>query len=196
MSMRPLEEVVTILACGAALPPEAERDDLLQFLAFERAGAVSIRGMIAGARENARGIQDALNSEAWSQLNRSYLWLGGEQAKRLFAASPSRFFERVKRECVLFVGLAFGGMTRAEAYSLPQARPLLERGRHAQPDAGGALGPAAPDQSATTLAWAGLLRSCSAYEAYCKIYPEGGSPPMCCGSCCSNRISLARCVSV
>ncbi|MFL5340693.1 MAG: alpha-E domain-containing protein [Gemmataceae bacterium] len=174
--LRPLEEIVTILAGGAAMPATRERDELLEFLAFERGGAASIRGMIAAARENARGIQDALNSEAWSQLNRCYLWLSGERAKRLFAASPSRYFERVKRECVLFVGLAFGGMTRAEAYHFLQVGRYLERIDMLSRMLAVRFG-SAGESAASPLAWAGLLRSCSAYEAYCKVCPEALAPP-------------------
>src|SRR5262249_4273647 len=97
-------------------------------------------------------------------------------AQRKFQASPSRFFERVKRECVLFVGLAFAGMPRAEAFHFFQVGRSLERVDMLSRMLGVRFASTATGQSATPLAWTGLLRICSGSEAYCTANPEGVEP--------------------
>src|SRR5262245_20329998 len=71
-SHAPVERVLAILACGPSVEhsyPQPDRDDVLRFLTFDRSRNQSILAMIARARENARGTQETLSSEAWAQLN-------------------------------------------------------------------------------------------------------------------------------
>ena len=71
--------VLDILACRDAFGQAqgANPDTVLRFLTFDRQNSQSILAMIARARENARATQEALSSEAWSQVNRLYLYLSG-----------------------------------------------------------------------------------------------------------------------
>lgn len=149
-------------------------DAALHFLTFDRRGGQSILSMIARARENARAVQETLSTEAWSQMNRLYLALSGRQARRRFAASPSRFCHSIGRACTLFVGLIDGTMPRTEAFHFLRAGRFLERGDfvcravalkvQALPETRG-LAPYAVQLTS-------LLRCCSAYEAYLKSYQD------------------------
>jgi uncharacterized alpha-E superfamily protein len=184
----PIESVLTILACRDAFekahgPGAKDRESVLRFLTFDRQNSHSILAMLGRARENARGTQETLSGEAWSQVNKLYLYLGSPRAQRRFAASPSRFFDGIKRACILFDGLVDGTLPRTEVFHFLQIGRYLERVNqvsrilnvklHGIRDDG-------PIEEAPMriVHWSSLLRSCSAYEAYLRehhdrIDPEG-----------------------
>ena len=189
----PTESVVTILACrksfdathptGAEVSVEAQRDAVLRFLTFDRHHEHSILTMLAHARENARATQETLSGEAWSQVNRLYLYLRSRRARRRFATSPARFYEGVKHACVLFTGLVDGTLPRNEVYHFLQVGRYLERVNqisrilnikmHGLREGGPVAEP-----PMRIVHWSSLLWSCSAYESYLRdhhdrIDPEG-----------------------
>src|SRR4051812_41784304 len=115
----PIESVLTILACREAFErshgrDERDSDDVLQFLTFDRQNSQSILSMLARARENARGTQETLSGEAWSQVNKLYLYLCSRRARQRFLSSPPRFFDAIKRACILFDGIVDGTLPRTE----------------------------------------------------------------------------------
>jgi uncharacterized alpha-E superfamily protein len=153
------------------------REAIVRFLTFNRGSGVSILETIAHARENARGTQESLSGESWSQLNKLHLFLNSQRAEARFLASPSRFLQRIRRECILFEALVDGTLPRAEAFYFLQFGRYLERidvlGRiinvHLVADQ--ALVPVAAfgdgsERTFSTASWASLLRSASAYESY------------------------------
>jgi uncharacterized alpha-E superfamily protein len=170
---RPLEAVARLLGCPA--PPDG-REAVLDALTFDRAGPYSIWAMIARARENARGSQETLSAESWSQLNQLYLYLGSARARQRLQASPFRFFDRVRRECLLFAALMDGTLPRTEVFHFLQLGRYLERVDLTSRIVHAGFQGAAPD--ADEAGWASRLRVCSAHEAYLKLYqdrihPEG-----------------------
>ncbi len=180
----PVEGVLTILGCRADFEAEhadSDRDVMLRYLTFERKNPRSIVTMIGRARENARGTQEAISAEVWSELNRIYLYLGGPKAQRRFASSPSAFFSAIKKSCILWSGLVDGTLARDEVYHFLQAGRYLERadqiGRVVaakshylhEPEAG----KIAPMRA---VQWSSLLRSCSAYDAYLRTFQERVDP--------------------
>jgi uncharacterized alpha-E superfamily protein len=179
---------------GATLETNS-RDVVLRFLTFNRQGSHSILAMIALARENARATQEALSAEAWSQINRLYLYLSGPRAQRRFRASPFRFFDSIKRACVLFEGLVDSTLPRTEVFHFLQLGRFLERvdmtsrilnvsaGSPPHPTLspdergrGKAEGDGAADTAVHTVHWASLLRSCSAHEAYLREFQDRIDP--------------------
>ncbi|MDR3620836.1 MAG: alpha-E domain-containing protein [Paludisphaera borealis] len=182
----PVEIALTILACREAFPAEKNRrsrDAVLRFLTFDRSNPQSILSMIARARENARGTQESIGVDVWSEVNRLYLFLGGSRAQRRFARGPSALFASISHSCLLLDGLVQNTLPRDEVYH------FLQLGRHLErldvlcrillakcPSlTGEALG---PEVSFQLVRWTSLLRSCSAYGAYLRsererIEPEG-----------------------
>ena len=156
---------------------------MLRFLTFDRQHGHSILSMLARARENARGTQETLSGEAWSQVNKLYLYLGSAKARRRFADSPPRFFDGVKRACVLFDGLVDGTLPRTEVYHFLQLGRYLERVNQISRILGVKMhglreGGPVVEHAMRVVHWSSLLRSCSAYEAYLRehhdrIDPEG-----------------------
>jgi uncharacterized alpha-E superfamily protein len=157
----------------------ATRDAVLRFLTFDRKGSHSILAMIALARENARATQEMLSAEAWSQVNRFYLYLSGHRAQRRFQSSPFRFLDSIKRECILFDGLVDSTLPRTEVYHFLQLGRYLERvdmiSRILNVNLRTAPGETAESQL-HTFHWASVLRSCSAYEAYLREYQDQIDP--------------------
>jgi uncharacterized alpha-E superfamily protein len=171
-----LEGIIPILACDGP-HPAGGREALLEFLTFDVAGTQSIRSMIARARENARGTQETLSSEAWSQLNRLHLYLGGARAPQQLQASPFRFCERVRRECLLFAALVDTTLPRTEVYHFLQVGRYLERVDMMSRILNVHIRPAAATfDNGDTAGWVSLLRCCSAYEPYLRQYQERVEP--------------------
>jgi uncharacterized alpha-E superfamily protein len=186
--LAPIESVLTILACRDAFerahgPGKKDREAVLRFLTFDRQNSHSILTMLGRARENARGTQEALSGEVWSQVNRFYLSLSSPRAQRRFAASPPRFFDGVKRACILFGGLVDCTLPRTEVFHFLQLGRYLERVNQISRILNIKLhglrddGPVA-DPPMRIVHWSSLLRSCSAYEPYLRehhdtIDPEG-----------------------
>ena len=184
----PLERILTILGCREHYEkafPEKTPESLLRFLTFDRSIPYSVLGMIASARENARGTQDAVSPEAWSQLNRLYLYLSGPRAIRRFGSSPTGFFSSVRRACILWDGLVDATLPRNEVFHFLQIGRYLERvdqiSRIVQARAN-TLSETDPNTPAASrinpVHWTALLRSCSAYEAFLstksdRVDPEG-----------------------
>ena len=191
-SMGPIESVLTILACrdpferahGAAASAgsvEKARESVLRFLTFDRGNSHSIVSMLGRARENARASQETLSGEIWSHLNTLYLFLTSRKAERRFVASPSRFYDRIKRSCILFDGLVDGTLPRNEVYHFLQLGRHLERVNQISrilniKMVGVSDGGEAPDPSLRVVHWSSLLRSCSAYEAYLREHHDRIEP--------------------
>lgn len=181
----PIEGVLTILACRESFErdrdvAERDREHVLRFLTFDRHNPHSILAMLWRARENARATQEMLGGESWSQVNKLYLYLCSAKAHRRFAASPPRFFDGIKRACVLFDGLVDGSLPREEVFHFLQIGRYLERvnqiGRILTEQLGDWNEASVEDQPARVIHWASLLRGCSAYEAYCRAHHERVDP--------------------
>jgi uncharacterized alpha-E superfamily protein len=181
----PLDHVLLMFHAAAAFErarapkdvPDAANEPhnaVLSFLTFARTGGVSIREALARARENARGTQEWVTGEAWSQLNKLHLFLNGPRARAQFSASPARLLARVRRACVLFTALLDATMPRTEAYHFLQIGRHLERvdvlSRVINVHCSGrepVLAGAAPAEAADPgTHWTSLLRETSAHEAY------------------------------
>jgi uncharacterized alpha-E superfamily protein len=161
--------------------PRPPREEVLEFLTFGRGGCHSIQAMVAAARENARTTQEVLSTDAWRQVNRMYLYLSGRQARRRFRSSSFRFFDAIKRACVLFGGLVDSTLPRTEVFHFLQLGRYLERLDMVSrilnvnlPRTAGdaALNGAIPEG----IHWTSLLRSCAAYQAYLREFQDRIEP--------------------
>jgi uncharacterized alpha-E superfamily protein len=168
---RPLAAVARLLGFTDA---PTGREALLDSLTFDVASRHSIRAMIGRARENARGSQEALSAESWSQLNQLHLYLGSPRARARMVSSPFRFFDRVRRACVLFAALVDGTLARGEVFYFLQLGRSLERADLTARMVQSGLGDGSADSGQAV--WDGLLRVCSAHEAYVQRYQDRVEP--------------------
>jgi uncharacterized alpha-E superfamily protein len=144
-----------------------------QAVTHDASRASSTVGCIMAARENARQVREEISSEMWEQLNRLFHEVKGASAEEPWADGPIRFLETIKEGAHLFHGITDSTMTHGDGWQFIQVGRFLERARTVSTLVDGHF--RAFDQSADAaesehLEWIGLLRSCTAFEAYCKAY--------------------------
>jgi len=139
------------------------------------AGALSgcIRACVFAARENARQVREQVSTEMWEQLNRFYLYV--RQDRSPLAASPtSEFYRYVKEASHLFQGVTDSTMSHGEGWHYIQIGRLIERAATTATILEIYFRDLETDEGAHGIGayveWAALLRSCSAFEAYCRCY--------------------------
>lgn len=159
-------------AAFGALYPRATGQTVTEFLVFRPENTNAILPAITQARENARMVRDQIPVELWEELNRLYLFLHSPRARTMLRMSPAEFFQEIKAASLHLQGLTDATVVRNEGWNFIQAGKYLERAdktsrildvRHATfPERG------VPDAAsqADALAWAAVLRSCSAWDAY------------------------------
>ena len=134
---------------------------VLDRLVTDRTNPSSVAGALLTARENARGVREALSTEVWESLNTTTLGLPrGVRPPRMHGA-----FQFAKDRCAVVGGLVDSTMTRDEAWLFLRIGQLLER---ADMLARNLQDHDLEDSSAAATVM--LLRSCSAHEAYIRSY--------------------------
>jgi uncharacterized alpha-E superfamily protein len=140
----------------------------------------SIAACIAAARENARQIREQISTEMWEQLNGLYLLVSQrDQPPVPSTAQLADFYRFVKQSSHLFQGVTDSTMTQDQGWNFIQIGRYLERAATTAGMLEVHFGEASPEQSSdlgTYIEWAGLLRSCSAFEAYCRCYTADVRP--------------------
>jgi len=143
-------------------------------------GEQSIARCIARAHENARRGRAYLSRETYESLNRLYMLLRDLSPER---TEWSFALQRIEQACRVVSGYMGDTVVRDEAWQVLHAGRHLERASQAVRivRAGAVDGDGRPwliGARVDPLAWGGLLRSCSAYEAYRKVY-RGPIDPLC-----------------
>jgi uncharacterized alpha-E superfamily protein len=127
------------------------------------------------ARENARQVRDEISSEQWQQLNRMYHWVIQPKSEFGLNTRLADFFPAVIDGVHLFQGVTDTTMSHGEEWQFIQMGRYLERAAAIanlldlyQPEILHTPEVAAEGQQYQE--WVGLLRCCTAFEAYCKVY--------------------------
>jgi uncharacterized alpha-E superfamily protein len=169
------------LKISLALSSSRDTMGLVEALTFDPSNCDSIVACIAAARENARNVREQISSEMWEQLNRVYLAASGAGAREAWRSQLHEFFRVVKEGSQLFQGIADSTMNRGEGWNFIQLGRYIERTCDvaALLDAHFRRWSAPHDlpvESAGYLEWVGMLKSCTAFEAYCKVYSAALRP--------------------
>ncbi|MBK8432611.1 MAG: alpha-E domain-containing protein [Chloroflexi bacterium] len=148
---------------------------LPELLMLDAAQPHSIAYSIATARENARQVREQISSEMWLQINWLYQNIRTTTAERIWENSPHDFLQTLVKDGIhLFRGLTDATMNHGEGWQFIQLGCYMERAQATAKvlDAHFRVnhtiernGPYEQD-----LAWISLLKSCTAFEAYCKVY--------------------------
>jgi uncharacterized alpha-E superfamily protein len=168
------------------VPPPANETNtaysIIQALTFDTSTNASIMAYIAGARENARQVRELISSEMWEQLNRLFLQVKRTSMEEVWYTEPHVFLASVKEGIHLFQGITDATMNHSEGWHFIRVGCFIERAvatatlldvhfrdllEVEQNDASEPL---------DYLGWVGLLKSCAAFEAYCKVYTATMSP--------------------
>jgi uncharacterized alpha-E superfamily protein len=150
-------------------------DSVCSFVTFAKENPNSIWSSVAVARENARTVREYISSEMWERINALYLWLNGGEARDLAGGTGIDFYRQVVDRCHQFHGTTDQTLTHGEGWDFLQVGKYIERADNASrlldlkyhillphgEQVGG---------NVDTVQWQAVLRSCSAFEAYRKIY--------------------------
>jgi uncharacterized alpha-E superfamily protein len=168
-------------ALQAPLPDDGKIDatTLTHILTLDKTNSSSIISCVASARENLRQVREQCSTEMWEQLNRLYLQVNSTTSSEAWLLHSSVFFRAVREGAHLFQGVTDSTMSHGEGWQYIQLGRFVER-TDAVARLIGAYFSRLPysvdealDQAVENeqyLEWVGLLKSCAAFEAYCKQY--------------------------
>lgn len=138
-------------------------------IAFDASNRCSIMASIGAARENARQVRELISSEMWEQINRVF-----HEARRAAGGGVDvalEFLPAVREGSHLFQGITDSTMSHEQGWQFIQVGRALERALlvttlletyYASLDWKRAHTADDP------LEWIGVLKSATAFEAYCK----------------------------
>jgi uncharacterized alpha-E superfamily protein len=162
---------------------------LVHTLTFDTEHKGSILSCIISARENSRHVREQISTEQWDRLNRLFLQVTRPQlqsdllaeAKMTGNDMPTEFLAQVMEAVHQFQGVTDSTMSHGEGWQFIQVGRYIERASAtavlleayhedlwSQPDR-------IPEAN-EYLSWMGLLRSATAFEAYCKVYTADLTP--------------------
>lgn len=168
---------------------EGDAFALTRFLTFDPASRSSVLGCIVAARENARHVREQISTEMWQRLNSLYLQVTRPEMQSDMHAeallreheAPTEFLAQVMEAVHQFQGVTDSTMSHGEGWQFIQVGRYMERA-----SATTLLLEAYQDElwrehehvrdGNEYLEWMGLLRSATAFEAYCKVYTADLSP--------------------
>jgi len=133
----------------------------------------SIVSCITSARENASQVREQISSEMWERLNQLYHEVTQTAAVMNRDADVLRSLLAIREGAYQFYGVTDATMSHGEAWQFMQLGKYMERAC-ALPVLLDAMFSTA--NGADDLDWVGLLASCSAFEAYCKVYTADLKP--------------------
>ncbi len=178
------------------------RDNVIQFLTFDRDYAGSILSCVSAARENARSVRESISSEMWEQLNQFYINVrSAAQSESL--ESPNDFFQYVKNASHLFVGITITTFSQGEAWHFSRLGRVLERADKTSRILDVkyfTLLPSIEDVGTPMddLQWSAVLRSVSGFEMFRKRH-HGITPKRVVGFLILDRLfprAIMHCVDV
>jgi len=105
----------------------ANRDTVIQFLAFDPGYANSIVSCLRAARENARSIREVISSEMWECVNEFYLFVTSPRGRQTASTDPHAFFTEVKLSSQRFIGVREGTFSHGEGWHFLRLGGLIER---------------------------------------------------------------------
>jgi len=150
-------------------------------LSFDTEVPASILSCIIAARENSRHVREQISTEQWHRLNTLYLQVTRPEARRVDRSEPSDFLQQVMEAVHQFQGVSDSTMSHGEGWQFIQVGRYTERA-----SATALLLEAYHDdlwmvqehipEGTEYLEWMGLLRSATAFEAYCKVYTADVTP--------------------
>jgi uncharacterized alpha-E superfamily protein len=155
-------------------------DDVVDAMCFDISNPASVAACIGAARENARQVRDEISSEQWQKLNRLYHSMTMMRSPQRYA-TLSDLLQTLLDGLHLFEGVTDTTMAHGEGWQFIRAGRYMERSTaiatllelyYRNP----VSAPEGMIDSAQYLEWVGLLRSCTAFEAFCTVYTADLTP--------------------
>ncbi len=168
----------------AALHVEPPNDGLIdpqvitRLLTGEAENPASIIACMTLARENARQVREQISSEMWEHINQLYLSVRATSAEQIWRDEPVEFYQMVKERLLLIQGITDATMNHGEGWHFIQVGRYLERIWATTLLLEVFFRPylAGDEVAIDAIDWVALLKSCTAFEAYCKVYTADVQP--------------------
>ena len=166
--------VLAALGNPAEIRWEGDAYKLVQALCFDANSPASVVNCIISARENARQIREEISTEQWQRLNRLFHEVSRARSSRYSDLQFAEFLPTVVDGIHLFQGVTDTTLTHGEGWQFLQVGRFMERASATAMllDVYHREVTRTPEESFDAyeyLEWVGLLRSCTAFEAYCKV---------------------------
>lgn len=164
--------------------------ELVRQLSFDTNSRSSILSLIIMARENSRHVREQISTEQWHRLNSLYLAVTAPGLHKtpepgtmsMEPELPTEFLTQVMEAVHQFQGVTDSTMSHGEGWQFIQVGRYIERASATaclleayHKDLWGE-GPSDRVDGNEYLDWMGLLRSATAFEAYCKVYTADLTP--------------------
>ena len=132
----------------------------------------SVVRCVATARKNAREVREEISTEMWEQINRLALHIRTIDRDGVRQGHAHAFFQEVKEGSHLFQGITDATISHDDGWHFIQLGRFIERVQATVSLLNAHLGADAPeaDPDERHTEWVDLLKSCTAFEAYCRSY--------------------------
>lgn len=166
------QRITASLGLGPELSSHDPQTNVVRLIGEPRLSA-SIVACITGARENASQVREQISSEMWERLNQLYHEITQSSTQLSGDSESLRLIGVLREGTYRFQGVTDSTMNHGEGWHFIQVGKYMERacGLSALLDAQFSMSAGADD-----LDWVSLLTSCSAFEAYCKVYTADLKP--------------------
>src|SRR5580692_3424286 len=175
------QRLVASLGNPADLEWDGDFDSMARKLVFDAENHASVTYSIDFARENARQVREEISSEQWQRLNRLYHQIHAPAAQIQFGVNLSDFLASIIDGIHLFKGVSDTTMIHGQGWQFIRLGRYLERCYSTatllevfQPELLSV--PEREHSGYQYLEQVGLLRCCTAFEAYCQVYTADISP--------------------
>jgi uncharacterized alpha-E superfamily protein len=154
---------------------EANRENSIRFLAFDRQNLNSIICSVQMARENARQIRENITNEIWEVLNELYHLMNQWERKKIWKKENFEIFKKIKNMIQLIQGMAHDTVPKVQGWYFSRMGQFLERADKTSRILDVKYHILLPSVSAVGtpidfLHWNALLKSVSAFNAYRQLY--------------------------
>jgi Uncharacterized protein conserved in bacteria len=151
-------------------------EHMARTLVFDNLNPASVTFCINGARENARQVREEISSEQWQRLNRLFHQIHSPNAQAQFASGISDMLSTLVDGIHLFQGVGDSTMIHGQGWQFIRLGRYLERAYATatllEVYQAELFAPSDRDDHSghQYLEMVGLLRCCTAFEAYCQVY--------------------------
>ena len=174
-------QLVAALGNPEELEWNGDLDAMARRLVFDTLHPCAVTYCINAARENARQVREEISTEQWQRLNRLYHQMHSAQVQSQFRASISDALASVVDGIHLFKGVSDTTMIHGQGWHFIRLGRYLERAYAIatllevyQPQL--SHPPEREHSAYQYLEQVGLLRCCTAFEAYCQVYTADLTP--------------------
>ncbi len=175
------QRLVAALGKLAGLEWNGDLQSMAGRLIFDGLDHASVTYSVNAARENARQVREEISSEQWQRLNRLYHQMHSPHAQAQFKSSISDVLASVVDGIHLFKGVTDTTMIHGQGWHFIRLGRYLERAYATatllevfQPDLFSV--PEREHSGYLYLEQVGLLRCCTAFEAFCQVYTADLTP--------------------